>query len=384
MTTFGESHGGGVGAVIDGCPPRLQLTNEDIQKELNRRRPGQSRLTTPRDEADEAEILSGVVDGVTMGTPIAILVRNRDQRSQDYEAMKVSYRPSHADATYDAKYGIRAVAGGGRSSARETIGRVAAGAIAKKILETYAGTEIVAYVKRVKNIEAMNINHDLVSLAQVESSIVRCPDAAAAERMISLIDEIRRTGDSVGGVVECVARNVPAGLGSPVFDKLEADIAKALMSLPASKGFEIGSGFSGTQLTGSEHNDPFYVGDDGRTRARENRSGGVQGGISNGENIICRVAFKPTSTIAREQHTVTRSGEEVTLRGRGRHDPCVLPRAVPMVEAMIALVLVDHLLQQIAQCTVLPLDASMAPNPLGKNAPPGTVLHNLQREGRAW
>ncbi|KAF6001675.1 hypothetical protein F1559_001243 [Cyanidiococcus yangmingshanensis] len=384
VTTFGESHGGGVGAVIDGCPPRLQLTNEDIQKELNRRRPGQSRLTTPRDEADEAEILSGVVDGVTMGTPIAILVRNRDQRSQDYEAMKVSYRPSHADATYDAKYGIRAVAGGGRSSARETIGRVAAGAIAKKILETYAGTEILAYVKRVKDIEAMDINPDLVSLDQVESSIVRCPDAAAAERMINLIDDIRRTGDSVGGVVECVARNVPAGLGSPVFDKLEADIAKALMSLPASKGFEIGSGFSGTQLAGSEHNDPFYVGDDGRTRTRENRSGGVQGGISNGENIICRVAFKPTSTIAREQHTVTRSGEEVTLRGRGRHDPCVLPRAVPMVEAMIALVLVDHLLQQIAQCTVLPLDVSMAPNPLGKNAPPGTVLHNLQREGRAW
>jgi chorismate synthase len=341
-------------------------------------------LTTPRDEADEAEILSGIVDGVTMGTPIAILVRNKDQRSQDYEAMKVSYRPSHADATYDAKYGIRAVAGGGRSSARETIGRVAAGAIAKKILEAFSGTEVLAYVKRVKDIEAADINPDEISLAQIESNIVRCPDAAAAERMIQLIDEIRRTGNSVGGVVECVARNVPAGLGSPVFDKLEADIAKALMSLPASKAFEIGSGFAGTQLTGFEHNDPFFIGDDGRTRARGNRSGGIQGGISNGENIICRVAFKPTSTIAREQHTVTRSGEEVTLRGKGRHDPCVLPRAVPMVEAMVALVLVDHLLQQIAQCSILPQDPTVAPNPLGKRAPAGTILYKLQEEGRTW
>jgi len=384
ITTFGESHGGGVGVVIDGCPPRLPLTIEDVQIELNRRRPGQSRLTTPRNEADEAEILSGVVDGVTMGTPIAIVVRNTDQRSQDYEAMKVSYRPSHADATYDAKYGIRAVAGGGRSSARETIGRVAAGAIAKKILRTYAGTQILAYVKSVKHIEAANIDPNVVSYEQIESNIVRCPDSEAASQMIQLIDEIRRTGNSVGGVVECVARNVPAGLGSPVFDKLEAELAKALMSLPASKGFEVGSGFGGTLLTGVEHNDPFYIDSNGRTRARENRSGGIQGGISNGENIVCRVAFKPTSTISREQNTVTRAGEQVVLRAKGRHDPCVLPRAVPMVEAMVALVLVDHLLQQIAQCSLLPIDPSTAPNPLGPPAPAGTVLHDLGKDSQRW
>uniref|UniRef100_A0A6T6CU51 Chorismate synthase n=1 Tax=Compsopogon caeruleus TaxID=31354 RepID=A0A6T6CU51_9RHOD len=367
VSTWGESHGVGVGCTVDGVPPRLPLTVEDIQMELNRRRPGQSRIVTPRNEADACEILSGVVDGVCIGTPIGILVRNTDQRSGDYDTMAVRYRPSHADAAYDAKYGIRAVAGGGRSSARETIGRVAAGAIAKKILRMYAGVEVLAYVKSVKDVVAHNIDPNTVTLDQIEANIVRCPDPEAAEDMIRTIDEIRRRGDSIGGVVECVVHNLPAGLGSPVFDKLEADLAKACMSLPASKGFEIGSGFDGTQLTGSEHNDIFYVDDQGRTRTRTNRSGGIQGGISNGETIILRVAFKPTSTISQLQKTVTRQGEETELRGKGRHDPCVLPRAAPMVDNMVALVLADHLLQHIAQCSIIPLDAESAPNPLGIN-----------------
>ena len=350
ISTFGESHGGGVGVIVDGCPPNIQLTNEDIQYELNRRKPGQSRLTTPRDEEDIAEILSGTYDGVTLGSPIGIIVRNKDQRSKDYEDMAVKYRPSHADATYDAKYGVRAIAGGGRSSARETIGRVAAGAIAKKILRLYSNIEIVGYVAKVQDIEIPPVDHDSVTEAMVESNIARCPDAATAEKMIQRIDEIRRKGNSIGGVVEVVARNVPSGLGSPVFDKLEAELAKACMSLPASKGFEIGSGFAGTLLSGKDHNDEFYTDADGRVRTKTNRSGGVQGGISNGENIVIRVAFKPTSTIGQEQNTVTREGEETTLRAKGRHDPCVLPRAVPMVESMIALVLVDMLMQQKAQC----------------------------------
>ena len=382
VTTFGESHGAGVGVVIDGCPPRLPLCKEDVQGELRRRRPGQSRLTTPRAEDDDAEILSGVIDGLTTGTPIAMLVRNKDQRSGDYDTMALRYRPSHADATYDAKYGIRAVAGGGRSSARETIGRVAAGAVARKVLQRYAGVEIVAYVRSVKDVAATAVDPESVTAADVESNMVRCPDAAAAERMIALIDEVRKSGNSVGGVVECVARNVPAGWGSPVFDKLEADLAKALISLPASKAFEVGSGFAGTLLTGHEHNDPFYRGTDGRTRTATNRSGGIQGGISNGETIVLRVAFKPTSTIGREQHTVTRTGEETTLRGKGRHDPCVLPRAVPMVEAMVALVLVDHLMQHQAQCSLLPSDSTHAPNALGKAAPADTVLGAQQRAQR--
>lgn len=352
LTTFGESHGGGVGVVIDGCPPRLNLTEADIQVELDRRRPGQSKITTPRKEADQCEILSGLYNGQTTGTPISILVRNQDQRSQDYSDMALKYRPSHADATYDAKYGIRSVAGGGRASARETIGRVAAGAIAKKILHQLAGVEIIGYVKRIKDLEAI-VDPDQVSLEQVESNIVRCPDPEAAERMIDLVEAIRDAGDSLGGVVECVARQVPKGLGEPVFDKLEADLAKAVMSLPASKGFEIGSGFGGTVMTGSEHNDEFYIDAEGQTRTRTNRSGGTQGGISNGENIIIRVAFKPTATIRKEQHTVTRDGQETVLAAKGRHDPCVLPRAVPMVEAMVALVLCDHLLRHKAQCEVL-------------------------------
>lgn len=384
ISTWGESHGGGVGVTVDGCPPRLPLTREDVQKDLDRRRPGQSRIVTPRNEPDAVEILSGVVDDVTIGTPIAMLVRNKDHRSQDYDTMAVSYRPSHADAAYDAKYGIRAVAGGGRSSARETIGRVAAGAIAKKILQLYAGVDVVAYVKRVRDIEATNIDVSTVSLQDVEANIVRCPDPETAEKMIAYVDEVRKSGNSVGGVVEVVARNVPPGLGSPVFDKLEAELAKALMSLPASKGFEIGSGFEGTLLTGIEHNDPFFIDEHGRTRTATNRSGGIQGGISNGEPIVCRVAFKATSTVGRIQQTVTRGGEEKELKGKGRHDPCVLPRAVPMVEAMVALVLADQLMQQIAQGSVMPLDPAAAPNPLGPPPVEGSILgarQNAAKEG---
>lgn len=352
ISTFGESHGGGVGVVIDGCPPRLDLDVAEIQAELDRRRPGQSKITTPRKETDRCEILSGVFQGKTLGTPISILVHNKDTRPQDYSEMATTYRPSHADATYDAKYGFRNYQGGGRSSARETIGRVAAGAIAKKILQQVAGVNIVGYVKRIQDLEA-TIDPETVTLEQVESNIVRCPDAEAAERMIDRIEQIRDQGDSIGGVVECVARQVPRGLGDPVFDKLEADLAKAIMSLPASKGFEIGSGFAGTLLTGSQHNDEFYTDDSGNVRTRTNRSGGVQGGISNGENIIVRAAFKPTATIRKAQNTVTDSGEATVLAARGRHDPCVLPRAVPMVEAMMALVLCDHLLRHHGQCELL-------------------------------
>jgi chorismate synthase len=352
ITTFGESHGGGVGVVIDGCPPLLEISPEEIQFELDRRRPGQSKITTPRNETDTCEILSGVFAGKTTGTPIAILVRNKDARSQDYDEMAQKYRPSHADATYDAKYGIRNWQGGGRSSARETIGRVAAGAIAKKVLRQVAGVEIIGYVKRIKDIEGV-IDSNTVTLEQVESNIVRCPDLECGDRMIELIEQTGRQGDSIGGVVECVARGLPKGLGMPVFDKLEADLAKGVMSLPASKGFEIGSGFAGTLMTGSEHNDEFYTDEAGEIRTVTNRSGGTQGGITNGENIIIRVAFKPTATIRKEQRTVTQAGDETTLAAKGRHDPCVLPRAVPMVEAMMALVLCDHLMRQQGQCGVL-------------------------------
>ena len=345
ISTWGESHGPGVGVVIDGCPPRVPLCVEDLQKELDRRRPGQSKIVTPRKEADEAEILSGVVDGLTTGTPIGILVRNTDQRPSAYTEMQTAYRPSHADYTYDAKYGIRSVSGGGRASARETIGRVAAGAIARKVLERdLAGYECIAYVKSIHDLEAA-VNPDTVTADQVESNIVRTADAAMVDPMIDLITQMRSEGNSVGGVIECVVRGVPAGLGEPVFDKLEADLAKAMMSLPATKGFEIGSGFEGTLMTGRDHNDEFYI-EDGKVRTRTNRSGGVQGGISNGENIVFRVAFKPTATILIEQNTVNNAGEETTLAARGRHDPCVLPRAVPMIEAMVHLVLADHWLRQ--------------------------------------
>ncbi len=352
ITTFGESHGGGVGVVIDGCPPCLAISPAEIQVDLDRRRPGQSKITTPRKEADQCEILSGVFEGKTLGTPIAILVRNKDARSQDYNEMAVKYRPSHADATYEAKYGIRNWQGGGRSSARETIGRVAAGAIAKKILAQFNGVEIVAYVKSIQDIEA-SVDPATVTLDEVESNIVRCPDGKTAAIMIERIDQVLRKKDSIGGVVECVIRNAPKGLGEPVFDKLEADLAKAMMSLPATKGFEFGSGFAGTLLTGSQHNDEYYLDEAGQWRTRTNRSGGVQGGISNGEPIIMRIAFKPTATIGQEQKTVSNTGEETTLAAKGRHDPCVLPRAVPMVEAMAALVLCDHLLRFQAQCKTL-------------------------------
>jgi chorismate synthase len=344
-----------VGVVVDGCPPRLKLNADSIQKELDRRRPGQSKIVTQRKEADQVEILSGVLDGETLGTPIALLVKNADQRSRDYDEMKSKYRPSHADFAYDQKYGIRASSGGGRASARETIGRVAAGAIAKLVLASL-GVEIVGWVETVQTIAAC-VDPERVTLAQVESNIVRCPDPEVAERMIEHIESIRKQGDSVGGVVGCVARGVPPGWGEPVFDKLEADLAKAVMSLPASKGFEIGSGFGGTLLTGSLHNDPYRssvtgeVGPDGKPKVftQSNRSGGVQGGISNGMPIVIRTAFKPTATVMMEQDTVDTDHENTTLSGKGRHDPCVLPRAVPMVEAMVALVLVDHALRQRGQ-----------------------------------
>ncbi len=351
ISTFGESHGGGVGVIVDGCPPRLDLDLEAIQAELDRRKPGQSKITTPRKEADQVEILSGLLEGVTLGTPIAMVVRNKDQRPGDYKEMQVAFRPSHADATYQAKYGIQARSGGGRASARETIGRVAAGAIAKQLLAKAHGTEVIAWVRRIHTIEA-NVDPAGVSLEAVEANIVRCPDQAIAEQMIERIEAIGLEGDSCGGVIECVVRNPPVGMGTPVFDKLEADLAKAVMSLPATKGFEIGSGFAGTLLKGSQHNDAFLPTTDGSLRTATNNSGGIQGGISNGESILLRVAFKPTATIRKAQQTIDSSGAATTLESKGRHDPCVLPRAVPMVEAMVALVLADHLLQQQAQCSL--------------------------------
>lgn len=358
VTTFGESHGKGVGCIIDGVPPRLRISEEEIQVEMDRRKPGQSIIVTPRKEDDHAEILSGTYNGVTLGTPIAILVRNKDQRSNDYSEISVAYRPSHADATYDMKYGVRAVAGGGRSSARETIGRCAAGAVAKKLLHTVAGTEILAYVNRVRDVTS-NVDHSKFTMADVESNMVRCPDQEAAAKMIDTINEVRTRGESCGGEVTCVVRNCPKGLGSPVFDKLEAELAKAMLSLPATKGFEIGSGFAGCRMLGSEHNDEFYMAEDGQIRTRTNRSGGVQGGIANGEDIIIRVGFKPTSTITTSQKTVTREGVETDLKARGRHDACVVPRAPPMVEAMVAIVLADQLLLHFGQCELLPRESAL-------------------------
>ncbi|MYD51252.1 MAG: chorismate synthase [Dehalococcoidia bacterium] len=347
ITTWGESHGDAVGVVVDGCPPQIEIDIADIQKELARRRPGQSRITTQRRESDEAQILSGVFEGKSLGTPILIGVWNSDQRSKDYEHMRTKFRPSHADYTYQAKYGIRNWKGGGRASARETIGRVAAGAIAKKILAQEFGVEIVGYVKQVSDMVG-DVDPETVTMADVESTIVRCPDPDIAERMIERIDEARKAGDTLGGVVEAVARNVPAGLGEPVFDKLEAELGRGVLSLPACKGFEVGSGFGGITMTGSTHNDPFYN-EAGRIRTRTNYSGGIQGGISNGESIVIRAAFKPVATIMTPQETVDEDGNPTELSGRGRHDPCVLPRAVPMVEAMMALVLVDHALRQRGQ-----------------------------------
>ena len=347
ITTFGESHGPGLGVVVDGCPPMLALDVAVIQAALDRRRPGQSRLVSQRKEADEVEILSGVLEGKTLGTPIAMLIRNTDTRGKDYDAIARAYRPSHADYTYDAKYGIRAVAGGGRASARETAGRVAAGAIAEQLLARH-GVTIVAWVDEVAGIKA-TVDVDGVTREAVDQTDIRCPDAAAAAQMIERIENARKAGDSVGGVVRAVARGVPPGWGEPVFDKLEADLAKAMMSIPAVKGVENGSGFAGTLLTGSEHNDLFYRRDNGTIGTRTNRSGGIQGGISNGEPVTLRIAFKPTATIMRPQDTVDRDGNPTVLEPKGRHDPCVLPRAVPIVEAMMALVLADHALRQAAR-----------------------------------
>jgi chorismate synthase len=355
VTTFGESHGPAVGVVVDGCPPRLALDLDAVQADLDRRRPGQSRLVTQRDEADRVEVLSGLFEGRTTGTPLTFVVRNADQRPGAYDHLRDVYRPSHADWAYAAKYGIRDHRGGGRSSARETIGRVAAGAVARQLLRVVAGIEVLAWVSEVHGITA-HVDPSLVTLDEVEADPTRCPDPDAAARITAAIEDARRRGDSLGGVVTGVARNVPAGLGEPVFDKLDAELAKAMLSLPATKGFEVGSGFAGTRQTGLEHNDPFEPGPDGRPRTRSNRSGGIQGGISNGETLWWRVAFKPTATIASEQDTVTTAGEATTLAARGRHDPCVLPRAVPLVEAQALLVLADHWLRQRALDALPPLD----------------------------
>ena len=342
VTTWGESHGAAIGAVIDGCPPRLPLDQAVIQIELDRRAPGQSHLTTQRQESDTVRILSGVFEGRTLGTPISLSIANEDARSQDYAEVQAKYRPSHADYTYEAKYGIRDWRGGGRTSARETAGRVAAGAVARVLLAERWGVDVVAWVSKVGRLVA-DCDVETVGREAVEATPIRCPDPHSAAEMIAAVERARKDGDSLGGTVTCAARGCPPGWGEPVFDRLEADLAKAMMSLPATKGFEIGSGFAGTDLGGRDHNDEFYM-DGDRVRTRTNRSGGVQGGITNGATVYFRVAFKPTATIMREQKTVTTTGDDTTIAGRGRHDPCVLPRAVPMVEAMTALVLADHAL----------------------------------------
>ena len=348
VTTWGESHGGGVGAVVDGCPPKIALSEKDLQPDLDRRRPGQSKIVTPRKEADRCAILSGVFDGQTLGTPISVWVRNEDGRPEAYKEMRTIFRPSHADYTYQAKYGIRNWQGGGRTSARETIGRVIGGSVARKMFKQLVPRlSVTAFVRQVGTLVA-RAEAEKVSAKEVESNIVRWPEAKGAEQVVRLIERVRSEGDSLGGVVECIVRGCPVGIGEPVFDRLEADLAKAMMSLPATKGFEIGSGFAGVRMRGSEHNDEFYL-EGKKVRTRTNRSGGVQGGISNGEDIIFRVAFKPVATLSQAQKTVDAKGRQVELKARGRHDPCVLPRAVPMVEAMTLLVLADHYLRDRAQ-----------------------------------
>ena len=359
ISTWGESHGVGVGVVIDGCPPRIPFDLELIQRELDRRRPGQSSLVTQRKEADQVRVLSGVEDGLTLGTPIAMLVENSDQRSRDYDEMREKYRPSHADFAYDQKFGVRAMTGGGRASARETIGRVAAGALAKDVLRRCFGVDLLAFVERVQNIKT-ECDPLTVTLDQVEANSVRCPDAQVAEDMIKLIEATRKDGNSIGGAIVGVAKGVPAGWGEPVFDKLEADLGKAVLSLPACKAFESGSGFEGTFLTGLEHNDAFRAAAGGVVTTT-NRSGGIQGGISNGMPILIRAGFKPTATVMHSQDTVTTRHEDTTLQGRGRHDACVLPRAVPMVEAMMALVLVDHALRQASYLSLTGLEPPNTP-----------------------
>ncbi len=342
LTTFGESHGIAIGATIDGCPAGLEIDESLITLDMQRRKPGQSKITTQRKEEDEVQILSGIFEGKTTGTPIHLLIKNKDQRSRDYSHIKDKYRPSHADFTYDAKYGHRDYRGGGRSSARETAARVAAGAIAKMLLRT-TGMQIQAYVCQVGDIQ-LDIAPNLLDLSKIESNIIRCPDSDTAEKMINLVEKVRKSGDTIGGVISCLVQGCPPGLGEPVFDKLHADLGKAMLSINAVKGFEIGSGFSASRMLGSEHNDAFYR-EGGQIKTKTNYSGGIQGGLSNGMDIHFKVGFKPVATIVHAQASVDRSGEETKVEGKGRHDPCVLPRAVPIVEAMAALTLADHYLR---------------------------------------
>ncbi|MBP6573834.1 MAG: chorismate synthase [Flavobacteriales bacterium] len=351
LTTFGESHGAAIGGVVDGCPAGLPLDLEAVQVELDRRRPGSTPLGTARNEADKVEVLSGVFEGVTLGTPIGFLLRNADGKSSDYDALKNVYRPSHADYTWERKFGVRDHRGGGRASARETAARVVGGAIARQLLAS-AGMHVQAYVDQVGEVKLEKPLADL-DLKSTWASDVRCPDSSTSQRMAALIEQVRGEGDSVGGAITCAMRGVPVGLGEPVFDKLHADLGKAMLSINAVKGFESGSGFGAIVMRGSEHNDQIGVSalstgesQGEKIRTRSNRSGGIQGGISNGEDIICRIAFKPVATIAKAQQTVDKSGQSVTLEAKGRHDPCVVPRAVPIVEAMACLVLADHWLRQ--------------------------------------
>lgn len=348
ITTFGESHGGGVGVVVDGCPPGIAITEAEIQTELDRRKPGQSSITSPRKEQDRIHILSGISDGVTTGTPILLIAYNEDAKSEDYLELKDLYRPGHADYTFSKKYGLRDWKGSGRASARETLARVAAGAIAKKYLRDKLGIEFISYVEQVGDIKT-DVDFSTVTPEAVESNIVRCPDPEVAAKMIALIDEVRDDNDSVGGVVRGVIKGLPVGLGEPVFDKLPADLAKAMMSINATKGFEIGSGFAGVSMRGSQHNDEFYIDEQQNVRTKTNYAGGTLGGISSGETVYFRVAIKPVSTISKQQNTVTTDKKSVKLEAKGRHDPCVLPRAIPIVDAMAALVIMDHYLRHKAQ-----------------------------------
>ena len=341
ISTFGESHGPAIGVIIDGCPAGLSIDENFIQSELNRRKPGQSKITTQRKEDDTFKILSGVFEGLSTGTPIALVIENQDQRSKDYSHIQNTFRPSHADFTYESKYGVRDYRGGGRSSARETAARVAAGAIAKLLLKN-SGVEISAFVSQVGELKVPPYTE--LDLSKTEETIIRCPDPATAEKMIALIDEVRLARDTIGGIVTGVIKNSPVGLGEPVFDKLHADLGKAMLSINAVKGFEYGAGFDAVTKKGSELNDLFET-KDGKVITSTNNSGGIQGGISNGMDIYCKVAFKPVATIMQEQSTIDSSGDPATIQGKGRHDPCVLPRAVPIVESMAALVLLDHILR---------------------------------------
>lgn len=347
ISTFGESHGKAIGVVIDGCPSNIHFDEAFIQQQLDRRKPGQSRITTQRKEGDGFQVLSGVFEGKTTGTPIAMVIFNEDQRSKDYSHIADSFRPSHADYTYSAKYGNRDYRGGGRSSARETAARVAAGAVAQQVLKSL-GIEINAYVNQVGKLKLEKSYQDL-DLSKTYENAARCPDPDMAQQMFDYIDETRKKGDSIGGVINCVAKGVPAGWGEPVFDKLHAELGKAMLSINAVKGFDYGSGFEGTELYGSQHNDEFYTDSEGKVRTKSNHAGGILGGISNGEDIYFRVAFKPTATIMIDQESVDKNGNAITVSGKGRHDPCVLPRAVPIVEAMAALVLVDFYLRRKAE-----------------------------------